>query len=255
MSLTAQVKNDKSTTKLRNIRNKQDDRKMVNIITQQLASEKRRVNKLRAETMAARERWEKIVQENLCVSRAVKGQSSRSVSRVLYIALDGEWWKILKAEMNSLNAKISRATPSKTRAAPDLWLPTYAEFPTEIVLKKYQATSTRRVNRAQAISFAKKAGHPLELSKKRDFKIRAITGFSYKLRITIGDHIEYLPFTKWAVCVCRNPSSIPKLRKSRTRSSVEAESGKGKVVCLQGRSALLAVKKSKLTDKTKASAT
>jgi len=178
------------------------------------SSEKRSINKLRNDIISARARWEKVVKENLITTRTAIGSTSRSPHKTLYIARDGAWWKTMKDEMKRLEERIARTAKKGSKQPRILWLPSVIENPNKIKLQIYPAYSTRKVSLVQARYYASKLGRIKPLSSKKSYSIRSATGNSYKLRITHKSKKSYVPFTEWAVCICRNESPIPALKKA-----------------------------------------
>lgn len=180
--------------------------------------------------------------ENLITNRTTKGGSVRSQLKTLYIARDGAWWKELKKEMQKLEERISRTANTGSRKQKVLWLPTVIENPSKVRLHIYPAISTRKATLIQANRFATKAGRTNPLSSEKSYVIKSMTGKNNKLRVTHGIKKSYTNFTEWAVCVCANEASIPKLKRARINPSRMGLNTEG-ALCSNDRSALFVRKK------------
>lgn len=180
-------------------------------------AENRRFRKLRGEVIESRKRWEKLVQENSFSRRTVKGERERSQLKVLYIVVAGEWWEKMNKEMAALLSKITNAGYSGKKKPKCLWLPTVIEYPTKIRLKIYQAASIRKATVRQAKNSSEKYGYKIEPSSSKQYVTKSFTGRNYRLRATLGAKKPYLNFTEWAVCICHDKFSMPRLRKDRNK--------------------------------------
>lgn len=179
-----------------------------------ISAEKRKLNKLRNKLIDARERWLEIIKEKQIQQNEIDTLDRRSPEKVLYLACEGDWWKEIKEEMFSFEKRIKRSTKKHQRKA--LWIPTAIEFPSRVQAKEYFAKSIRKVSFAQATAFAKKSGWQQPLERKKRYLIKGRTGKSYKLKVVTNDKpIEYLPFTDWAVCICKDENSIPKWERKK----------------------------------------
>lgn len=175
--------------------------------------------KLRKLVVAARARWEKQVKENSETQRSIRGREKRSKTRVLYIARYGKWFDGMEKELLALQAKIAKAGYVGSTKPRSLWLPTVIENPLKITLRIYPAISNRKVTLTQAKDFARKAKCATELSQNDSYAIKSITGNAHTLRVKYQHaKISRFVFTEWVLCICRDKSSLPKLKKSRLNS-------------------------------------
>ena len=179
-----------------------------------ISAEKRKLNKLRNKLIDARERWLEIILEKQVLQKKINTLDRRSPQRVIYLAYEGEWWKEIKKEICSFNNRIKRSTSKHQRQA--LWIPTAIEFPNRVQSIEYLKKSVRKVSFAQATAFAKKSGWQQPLEPQKRYLIKGRTGKNYKLKVvTDGKPIEYLPFTDWVICICKDEHSIPKLKRKK----------------------------------------
>ena len=91
----------------------------------------------------------------------------------------------------------------------------------------------------QARDFARKADcldtfrQQMNKTPHPEFVMKYITGKGYKLRATYFSPIkktEYLPFTEWAVCICKDDASVPILTNARNFNEAGKHDFKGSII-------------------------
>lgn len=176
----------------------------------------RNLKELLRELVDARKRWNDIIVQHLITDRYAQGATLRSPKKTLYLVGYGEWWREIQAEMDAIKKKIAQSGYTGAKRPRTLWMPTVIERARKITLKIYPARSVRTVSRDEAVKFSKKArkSEKLDEGQNNQYEIVSITGRNYRLKITRKTEKIYLPFSEWAVCLCRG-GKIPILKKTR----------------------------------------
>ncbi len=215
---------------------------------------KRQANKLRKKIIDARNRWKTLVRENCIGQRTAKGESKRSPLKILYIVGNGEWLVGIKKEIQSLRKKLAKPENESVSAQRSMWLPTIIEPAKKIRLVAYAAMSPKKISLPQARSYVKKAGGDAALLKqtgkrKPKYVLRYYTGRCYKLFVTYPTGTkEKCTFTEWAVSICPDASSLPKLKRAKNISQLGEFNG-AEAICTCRKSALFREEPEAVEDK------
>lgn len=180
------------------------------------AERRRATIRMRNLVLGARERWQKYALENIEAERSVGGQNKYSQKKILYIARHGEWFDKVEKEMGELNAKIARAIYADPTEKRLLWLPTIIDNPEMITLKINRAVSVKEVLIGKAKEFTERAQCKDILPENTIYVIKTVTGAAHKLEVKHKENkISRVPFTKWALCICRDKLPLLKRRKKQ----------------------------------------
>lgn len=203
---------------------------------------RKKLIRLRSDLMNARARWKKNVHDNCITHRSIKGKTSRSPQKILFISVAGKWSNEMEREMKIFKSRISRLKYLGASKPKSLWIPTIIINPKIIHLKIYRATSVREVTKSQAIYFARqKAKFEGEIPDCAIYKIRNTSSRSYKLRVTSRNgSVNYVGFSEWAVGLCKSEATQPTLKKGDGGKSLYSNNKCSDAICVSGHSALFA---------------
>lgn len=192
-------------------------------------NKQRRINRICAEIIEARNRWERLIHENCILRRTAKGPSDRSPLKILYIVLEGEWLNEVRDDILRWSKKLDRTENStlKTQRRA-VWLPEVIENAEEIRLTAYAAERRKRVTLGEAREYAKRNGDKIiaainlrDERARASYEIRYKTGKKYRLRVTDWSGKKHLrSFPAWSVCICSDLDSVPALRRDKGFNSV-----------------------------------
>ncbi|MBS0588333.1 MAG: hypothetical protein JSS37_10380 [Proteobacteria bacterium] len=224
---------------------------------------KRQAIDLYRRVLEARDRWLKCIQPDVIAFRSViekdyrldseddpdednfsvKGESTRSQKKTLYLVPPKVWSKVAKKELETLRKELAAIKNKGLPISRKLWLPTVIEDANEVVAKIHEAKSVRKVPLETARKFAKKAGlNKKEIeeylnSKDSTFWIKTMTGKKYKLNASNVYGSKDYAFTDWAVCLC-DKETIPILKKRKKNKLETADDNTKIIICSHGNSTL-----------------